>query len=54
MVGFTGLGAYHADKSQLQRKGIQPHIVVKPTFEGVRKGVDEAFEKAIEYLIANV
>eukprot|EP01114_Cavostelium_apophysatum_P023836 TRINITY_DN910_c0_g1_i1.p1 TRINITY_DN910_c0_g1~~TRINITY_DN910_c0_g1_i1.p1 ORF type:complete len:947 (-),score=287.15 TRINITY_DN910_c0_g1_i1:24-2864(-) len=50
LVGFTGLGTLHGNKEQLQRKGIQPHVYVEPTVEGLRKNVDETLVKAIEYL----
>jgi C-terminal processing protease CtpA/Prc len=33
LVGFTGLGTLHASKAQLQRKGIQPHVLIEPTIE---------------------
>jgi len=50
VVGFTGFGAFQSDRSQFQRKGITPDILVKPTVYGIRNGEDEVFNKAIEYL----
>lgn len=48
LIGFTGLGTLHANNSQLQRKGIQPNILVEPTIEGLTKNIDEIMMKAIE------
>ncbi len=50
LIRFTGQAVFHADGSQLQRKGLQPHIPVKPTIKGIRAGKDEVLDKAIEYL----
>jgi len=49
-VSFSGMGVSHADGGQLQRKGIQPHIRVEPTIEGIRQGRDEVLERAVAYL----
>ena len=49
-VNFTGHDVRHADGRQLQRVGIQPHVRVEPTVEGIRAGRDEVLEKAIEFL----
>ena len=49
-VRFTGLGVWHADGRQLQRKGLQPTVEVYPTLAGIRSGKDEVLEKAIEYV----
>ncbi len=49
-VSFSGHDVRHADGRQLQRVGIQPHVKVEPTIEGVRNGRDEVLEKAIEFL----
>ncbi len=38
------------DGSQLQRKGLQPDILVKPTIEGIRSGRDEVLETAISFV----
>jgi len=47
---FTGHDVRHADDSQLQRVGIQPHIKVEPTIAGVRAGKDEFLARAVEFL----
>jgi C-terminal processing protease CtpA/Prc len=49
-VSFTGLDVRHSDDRQLQRRGIQPDIPVKPTIAGVRNGRDEVLDAAIEFL----
>lgn len=40
----------HADGRRLQRVGIQPHVVVHQTVEGVRSGRDEQLEAALRLL----
>ena len=47
---FTGGGIRHADGRQLQRVGLQPHIRVRPTAEGLAEGRDEVLEEAISFL----
>jgi hypothetical protein len=49
-VTFTGQGVRHADGRQLQRVGLQPHVLVAPTIEGIRAGRDEVLEGALAYL----
>jgi C-terminal processing protease CtpA/Prc len=49
-VYFTGHDVRHADGRQLQRVGIQPHVEVAPTLEGLRAGRDEVLERAVQYL----
>jgi C-terminal processing protease CtpA/Prc len=49
-VNFTGHDVRHADGRQLQRTGIQPHVRVEPTIEGIRAGRDEVLAKAVEFL----
>jgi C-terminal processing protease CtpA/Prc len=49
-VNFSGHDVRHADGRQLQRLGIQPHIKVEPTIEGLSKGRDEVLERAVEFL----
>jgi C-terminal processing protease CtpA/Prc len=49
-VNFTGHDVRHGDGRQLQRVGIQPHVRVEPTIEGIRQGRDEVLERAIEHL----
>ena len=40
----------HADGRQLQRVGLQPHILVTPTLEGLRRGKDEVVERAVQFI----
>jgi C-terminal processing protease CtpA/Prc len=46
-VTFTGHDIRHADGRRLQRIGIPPHVVVRPTRAGLRAGRDEVLEKAL-------
>jgi C-terminal processing protease CtpA/Prc len=50
VLRFTGMGVRHGDGRRLQRTGIQPHIRVEPTIEGIRNGRDEILEKAVGFL----
>ena len=50
VVSFTGQEVRFADGRQLQRAGVQPHIIVRPTIAGIRAGRDEVLEAAIEHL----
>jgi len=47
---FTGLGIYYPDGRETQRIGIVPDIVVRPTIQGIRHGVDEVLQRAIDYI----
>jgi C-terminal processing protease CtpA/Prc len=47
---FSGHDVRHADGRQLQRVGLQPDIVVRPTLAGVRAGRDEVLERALKFL----
>lgn len=49
-ITFGGHDVRHADGRQLQRVGLQPHIEVAPTLEGLRTGRDEVLERALRYL----
>jgi C-terminal processing protease CtpA/Prc len=49
-VLFTGHDVRHADGRQLQRVGLQPHVLVAPTIAGLRSGRDEVLERALEFL----
>ena len=49
-VSFTYQEVRHADGRQLQRIGIQPHILAAPTIAGIRAGRDEVLEKGVEVL----
>ncbi len=52
-ISFTGISVRHPDGQQLQRVGLIPDILVKPTIAGLRAGRDEILEQAIEYLNHN-
>lgn len=47
---FTGHDVRHADGRQLQRLGLQPDVVVRPTLAGIRAGRDEVLERALQIL----
>ena len=47
---ITGIGVYYPDGTETQRIGIVPDIMIKPTIEGIRKGIDEPLRKAIELI----
>lgn len=49
-TAISGMGIFYPDKTEIQRVGIQPHIVVKPSIESIVAGKDEAFEEAINLL----
>lgn len=49
-VSYSGLEVRHGDGRQLQRVGVQPHIVVAPTVAGLRTGRDEVLERAQDFL----
>ena len=52
-ITFSGYDLRHADGRQLQRVGVQPHVKVEPTPQGIREGRDEVLERAFEYLKQN-
>jgi C-terminal processing protease CtpA/Prc len=47
---FSGHDVRHADGRQLQRLGLQPDVVVRPTLAGIRAGRDEVLERAVAIL----
>ncbi len=49
-ISFSGHDVRHADGRQLQRLGIQPHVRVAPTIQGIIDGRDEILEAAVKYL----
>jgi C-terminal processing protease CtpA/Prc len=49
-VGFSGQSIRFPDGHRLQRLGLVPDIVVRPTIAGIRAGRDEALERAIRAL----
>lgn len=49
-MSFTGQEPRHADGARLQRIGIQPHILIRPTLAGIRAGKDEVLDRALAFL----
>jgi len=49
-MSFTGQEVRHVDGRQLQRLGIQPDVVVRPTLAGLRAGKDDVLERALAWL----
>jgi C-terminal processing protease CtpA/Prc len=49
-VRFSGHDVRHADGRQLQRMGLQPDVLVRPTIAGLRAGRDEVLERAVAWL----
>ena len=49
-VYFSGLGYYFADYSLMQKVGIRPDIVQKPTIQGIMSQKDEIFDRALQYI----
>ena len=49
-MSFTGQEVRHVDGRQLQRVGIQPDVVVRPTIAGLRAGKDEVLDRALAWL----
>jgi len=49
-VWFTGLAVRHADGRPLQRVGLTPDLLARPTIPGIRAGRDEVLERAEAYL----
>jgi C-terminal processing protease CtpA/Prc len=49
-VSFTGQDVRWADGHQLQRVGLVPDVMVKPTLAGIRAGRDEVLDRAVETL----
>jgi hypothetical protein len=50
VVTFTGHDVRHAEGRQLQRVGLQPQVLVRPTAAGLRAGRDEVLERALKEL----
>jgi C-terminal processing protease CtpA/Prc len=49
-ASFTGHDVRHADGRQLQRVGLQPDVLVKPSIAGIRAGQDEVLERAVRFI----
>lgn len=50
---FTGLGVFYPDGVNAQRNGVKIDILVEPSAEGMKTGVDEQLQAAIDYLNGN-
>jgi C-terminal processing protease CtpA/Prc len=51
---FSGQGVTWPDGRQLQRVGLKPDVVVRPTLAGIRAGRDEVLDRAVAWVRANV
>jgi C-terminal processing protease CtpA/Prc len=49
---FSGAEIRHLNGAQLQGLGVQPHLQVRPTLQGLRAGRDEVLEAALRLLEA--
>lgn len=49
---ISGIGVFYPDGKETQGIGIVPDIEVRATREGIKKGVDELLEKAMQYISA--
>ncbi len=49
-TAFSGLGVYYPDGTETQRVGIVPNVEVLPTIEGIKNGIDEPLQKAIDII----
>lgn len=49
-VGFTGQSVRYPDGRELQRMGLVPDLVARPTVSGIRDGRDEVLEAAVRSL----
>jgi hypothetical protein len=49
-ISFSGHDVRHADGRQLQRVGLKPNLLVRPTIAGIRAGRDEVLDAALKYL----
>lgn len=47
---FSGQNVSYPNGQTMQRKGLVPDIVVKPTIKGIRAGKDEVLERAVVFL----
>jgi len=48
-IGLSGVGVTPIDGKQIHGVGIIPQITVEPTVLGIAQGIDEVYEKAIQY-----
>jgi C-terminal processing protease CtpA/Prc len=47
---FSGQGVEAIDGTRLQRVGLTPHVLVRPTIAGIRAGKDEVLERALAWV----
>jgi hypothetical protein len=47
-TSMTGIGVYFPDGTFMHRTGVRIDEIIKPSIEGIKKGIDEPLEKAIE------
>jgi carboxyl-terminal processing protease len=45
---FSGIGVFYPDRAPTQRVGIVPDVFVVPTVQGIRAGVDEVLQRALQ------
>ena len=50
LTRISGIGVYYPNGTETQRVGIIPDIEVKLTIKGIKNGIDEPLEKAIEII----
>jgi C-terminal processing protease CtpA/Prc len=49
-LGFSGQGVEAMDGTRLQRVGLKPDVLVRPTIAGIRAGRDEVLERALVWV----
>ena len=49
---FTGQEVRWVDGRQLQKVGVQPKILVRPTLRGVRARKDEVLDRAVSAILS--
>ena len=49
-ASFSNFALFSADGTELQRKGINPDIVVLPTIDAIRNGRDEILNAGIDFI----
>ncbi|WP_316801948.1 S41 family peptidase [Pedobacter nototheniae] len=50
---ISGIGVYYPDGTNAQRAGVKINQTIKPTIEGLKKGIDEPLQKAKELIMGN-
>ena len=49
-LGFSGQGVEAMDRTRLQRVGLKPDVLVRPTIAGIRAGRDEVLDRALAWV----